>query len=103
MQTGLGRTGNLWGVETFGVIPDILVTGKGLSGVLKRLATLKTNEKSDYPKWDMKIQVMPEKDAAKCPFNPFRTCAFPCRSGWQLDRPSALQCCSRNMVHGKNA
>jgi hypothetical protein len=32
VQTGLGRTGNLWGVNTFGVIPDILVTGKGLSG-----------------------------------------------------------------------
>ena len=32
VQTGLGRTGNLWGVTTFGVIPDILVTGKGLSG-----------------------------------------------------------------------
>jgi len=25
----------------------------------------------DFPKWNMKIQVMPEKDAAKCPFNPF--------------------------------
>ena len=32
VQTGLGRTGNLWGVETFGVVPDILVAGKGLSG-----------------------------------------------------------------------
>jgi catalase len=28
-------------------------------------------EKGDYPKWDLKIQVMPEKDAGKCPFNPF--------------------------------
>ncbi len=25
----------------------------------------------DFPRWDMKIQVMPEEDAAKCPFNPF--------------------------------
>lgn len=32
VQTGLGRTGNLWGVTTFDVIPDILITGKGLSG-----------------------------------------------------------------------
>jgi acetylornithine/succinyldiaminopimelate/putrescine aminotransferase len=32
VQTGLGRTGRLWGVETFEVVPDILVTGKGLSG-----------------------------------------------------------------------
>jgi len=28
-------------------------------------------EKSDFPKWNMKIQVMPAKDVAKCPFNPF--------------------------------
>lgn len=32
VQTGLGRTGSLWGVDHFGVTPDILVTGKGLSG-----------------------------------------------------------------------
>ncbi len=32
VQTGLGRTGNLWGVTTFDIVPDILVTGKGLSG-----------------------------------------------------------------------
>ena len=34
VQTGLGRTGQLWGVECWGVQPDILVTGKGLSGGL---------------------------------------------------------------------
>ncbi len=28
-------------------------------------------ENGDFPKWDVKIQVMPEADAAKCPFNPF--------------------------------
>lgn len=32
VQTGLMRTGNMWGVDTFGVVPDILVTAKGLSG-----------------------------------------------------------------------
>ncbi len=32
VQTGLGRTGSLWGVETFDLVPDILITGKGLSG-----------------------------------------------------------------------
>ena len=28
-------------------------------------------ENGDFPKWNMKIQVMPEKDASTCPFNPF--------------------------------
>ena len=28
-------------------------------------------EKGDFPKWNMKIQVMPEQEAANCPFNPF--------------------------------
>lgn len=32
VQTGLGRTGKLWGIEHFNVTPDIIVTGKGLSG-----------------------------------------------------------------------
>ncbi len=38
VQTGLGRTGRLWGVETFGVKPDILVAGKGLSGGIYPIA-----------------------------------------------------------------
>jgi catalase len=28
-------------------------------------------EKSDFPRWTMFIQIMPEKDAATCPYNPF--------------------------------
>lgn len=28
-------------------------------------------ERGDYPKWTLFIQVMPEKDAATCPYNPF--------------------------------
>ena len=32
IQTGLGRTGRLWGFEHFDVVPDIVVLGKGLSG-----------------------------------------------------------------------
>jgi putrescine aminotransferase len=32
VQAGLGRTGKLWGINHHDVEPDILVTGKGLSG-----------------------------------------------------------------------
>ncbi len=32
VQTGLGRCGKVWGIDTYGVMPDIIVTGKGLSG-----------------------------------------------------------------------
>ena len=28
-------------------------------------------ERGEFPRWDMKIQVMSEADAARCPFNPF--------------------------------
>jgi acetylornithine/succinyldiaminopimelate/putrescine aminotransferase len=38
VQTGLGRTGRFWGVECYDVAPDILVTGKGLSGGLYPIA-----------------------------------------------------------------
>lgn len=32
VQTGLGRCGRVWGIDTYAVAPDIIVTGKGLSG-----------------------------------------------------------------------
>ncbi len=32
VQTGLGRTGRMWGIEHYGVVPDVIVTAKGLSG-----------------------------------------------------------------------
>ncbi len=32
VQTGFGRTGKLWGIEHFNVVPDIVVIGKGMSG-----------------------------------------------------------------------
>jgi putrescine aminotransferase len=38
VQTGLGRTGRLWGVEGWGVEPDVMVVGKGLSGGMYPIA-----------------------------------------------------------------
>jgi len=38
VQTGLGRTGKLWGFEHFEIIPDIVVIGKGLSGGIYPIA-----------------------------------------------------------------
>ncbi len=38
VQTGLGRSGKLWAIEHYGVAPDILVTGKGLSGGMYPMA-----------------------------------------------------------------
>lgn len=32
IQTGIGRTGKFWGFENYNVIPDIIITGKGLGG-----------------------------------------------------------------------
>ncbi len=32
VQTGIGRTGKFWGFENYNVIPDIIITGKGLGG-----------------------------------------------------------------------
>jgi acetylornithine/succinyldiaminopimelate/putrescine aminotransferase len=45
VQTGLGRTGRIWGHEHDGVEPDMIVIGKGLSGgVYPITATLMTRE-----------------------------------------------------------
>ena len=32
IQTGIGRTGKFWGFEHFKIIPDIIISGKGLGG-----------------------------------------------------------------------
>ncbi|GAA5065774.1 acetylornithine/succinyldiaminopimelate/putrescine aminotransferase [Thermocatellispora tengchongensis] len=40
VQTGLMRTGELWGITKHGIAPDIMVTGKGLSGGVYPIAAV---------------------------------------------------------------
>ena len=45
VQTGLMRTGKMWGISHEGVAPDVIVTGKGLSGGIYPVsATIMTKE-----------------------------------------------------------
>jgi 4-aminobutyrate aminotransferase-like enzyme len=42
--TGLGRTGRMWGIEHYGVVPDILVYGKNLSGGIAPLCGISARD-----------------------------------------------------------
>jgi len=44
IQTGVGRTGKFYGFENYNVIPDILVTGKGLGGGMPIGAFITSNQ-----------------------------------------------------------
>jgi len=46
VQTGLMRTGELWGITKHGITPDILVTGKGISGGLYPIAAVLATDKA---------------------------------------------------------
>ena len=46
VQTGLMRTGELWGITKHGITPDILVTGKGLSGGMYPISAVLLSEKA---------------------------------------------------------
>ena len=48
VQTGLGRTGSLWAVQRAGVVPDVLVCGKGLSGGLYPIAATLLSERAGH-------------------------------------------------------
>ncbi len=46
VQTGLMRTGEMWGWQAYGIQPDIMVTAKGLSGGLYPISAALLNEKT---------------------------------------------------------
>lgn len=45
VQTGLMRTGELWGITKHGIAPDMLVTGKGLSGGIYPIAAVLVSDR----------------------------------------------------------
>jgi acetylornithine/succinyldiaminopimelate/putrescine aminotransferase len=47
VQAGLGRTGRIWACEHWGVVPDLLVAGKGLSGGVYPIAACSFGERID--------------------------------------------------------
>ena len=46
VQTGLMRTGEMWAISKYGVEPDIIVTGKGLSGGMYPITAAMLNERA---------------------------------------------------------
>jgi acetylornithine/succinyldiaminopimelate/putrescine aminotransferase len=54
IQTGIGRTGKFWGFQNYNVIPDIIITGKGLGGGMPIGAFISSFEKmsllKEHPK-----------------------------------------------------
>jgi putrescine aminotransferase len=49
VQTGLGRTGKLWGVEHWGVVPDVLTVAKSLGGGVMPISAVCTTEEIYHP------------------------------------------------------
>jgi acetylornithine/succinyldiaminopimelate/putrescine aminotransferase len=46
VQTGLMRTGQMWGWQTYGIQPDIMVTAKGLSGGIYPISACLVNKRT---------------------------------------------------------
>jgi putrescine aminotransferase len=49
VQTGLGRTGKLWGVDHWNVVPDIIATAKSLGGGVMPVSAVTTTEEIFQP------------------------------------------------------
>ncbi|MBN1351380.1 aspartate aminotransferase family protein [candidate division KSB1 bacterium] len=48
VQCGLGRTGRLWAIDEYDVVPDIVVIGKGLSGGIYPISATCYRDKFDF-------------------------------------------------------
>ena len=46
VQTGLMRTGEMWGITKYGVTPDIMVIGKGITGGMYPISCCVVNERA---------------------------------------------------------
>ncbi len=46
VQTGLMRTGELWGITKYGVTPDIMVIGKGITGGMYPISCCVVNDRA---------------------------------------------------------
>jgi putrescine aminotransferase len=44
VQTGIGRTGKMWGVDNWGVVPDIMTMGKSLGGGVMPISAFVSTE-----------------------------------------------------------
>lgn len=49
VQTGLGRTGTLWGVNHWDIVPDIIATAKSLGGGVMPVSAVTTTEEIFHP------------------------------------------------------
>ncbi|MFQ6673750.1 MAG: aspartate aminotransferase family protein, partial [Fidelibacterota bacterium] len=47
IQTGLGRTGKMWGIEQYGVEPDIMTMAKGIANGMPLAAVVTTSDIAD--------------------------------------------------------
>ncbi len=47
VQTGLGRCGAYWGIDTYEVVPDIMVSAKGLSGGIFPISAVLYSDRLD--------------------------------------------------------
>ncbi|MBP8793171.1 MAG: aspartate aminotransferase family protein [Lutibacter sp.] len=55
IQSGIGRTGKLFGFQNYNMVPDIIVTGKGLGGGMPIGAFISSHEKMNCLKENPKL------------------------------------------------